>query len=645
MNTSESNTKRHLQRDLRELEYAFRSIQLFLEHAEIRFARLLGLLDPLVPAWRLSEMRRQTLETELESTCQEVGFLQREIATLERILARQEDGRQTRWQHRLQELEQAYLQLQAWLEASRQRIEVLEETASNLRESFFAREQALERERAQMLSRIAQLESDNQDQADALDAAAQERAGAIAAGMREQAEGFETTARLQAEALLAFEDTEQEYLRLLEQKELQLQDLTALYEDELGQLAQELSRSSQDEQSRQMQSQTLGRSLARLAQERNTVIQHQQGLRERVEVLESENLQLQKNLAEAETRLSELQSLEGDWQAQLMPQLPLEVLSFCHVWDTVKGLQLNLPEALFQQLAVALRLPESERHLLERRLRLQPGRLQQLLREWTQVHGHPSTGPSPALALQPEAGSELLWIPAGSYPIGDDLHPAERPAHVFETQGYRIARLTVSNADYSRFMAAEGYGNPDYWLPEGWAFIQREKIQAPAFWQKRGYACGPDYPDYPVIGVSWYEAVAYATWANLRLPGEAEWEAAGRGSDGRRWPWGDEWRDGLANTAEAGINNITPVGLFPNGASPCGCLDLVGNVFEWTASSYRSYPYRAGDGREDLRGNEPRTLRGCSWNHRGHYFTRLSYRFQAEPSTRHSDIGFRLAGD
>ena len=89
--------------------------------------------------------------------------------------------------------------------------------------------------------------------------------------------------------------------------------------------------------------------------------------------------------------------------------------------------------------------------------------------------------------------------------------------------------------------------------------------------------------------------------------------------------------------------HTTPVGLYPAGASAVGCLDLVGNVFEWTRSLFVGYPYQADDGREDLSAAGPRTLRGCSWNHRGSYFTRLSYRFQAPPETRHSDIGFRCA--
>lgn len=612
-----SPARRNLQRDLRELEYGFRSQQLFLEHIEIRFGRLLKLLAPLAPAWQAAEARRELLETELESSAQEVGFLQRELQTLERILARQESRRDTRVQGRLQELEARFISLDAGLDGSRRRIAELEAEAAGLLE------QAHERQSEAGLLQQESLE------------------------LQRESRLLQDENRHLSAALATFEETEQEYLRLLELKDKQLQELSKLYEFELEQQAEELSRTSLDQQSRQQQSQSLGRSLARLAQERNAGQLQQQNLLEQLDALEADNRRLQAALTQAEQARDKLASLESQLEDKLGQHVPLEVLSYCHFYESAQGLGLELPETLYAQLAEALRLPEAERGLLESRLRLQPGRLQQVLSDWSRRHPDALNRRSlPKLPGSPAENSPLsglVRVPAGSYPLGDDLHPAERPAHRYHSEGFAIARLPVTNADYARFMAAGGYDNPDWWLPEGWNLIQTESLSAPAFWLKRGYACGPDYPDYPVIGVSWYEAVAYASWAGRRLPSEAEWEAAGRGPDGLRWPWGDEWRDGLANTAEAGINNTTPVGVFPEGVSPFGCLDLVGNVFEWTLSAYKPYPYAADDGREDLRAPGPRTLRGCSWNHRGHYFTRLSYRFQADLTTRHSDIGFRVA--
>jgi formylglycine-generating enzyme required for sulfatase activity len=295
-----------------------------------------------------------------------------------------------------------------------------------------------------------------------------------------------------------------------------------------------------------------------------------------------------------------------------------------------------LPHTVLQAAAEALQLAPQQQQHLQSRVRLQPGRLSQVLA----AHPHQLELPAPQ---PPEPLAYFVQVPAGPYPIGDELQPAERPAQLWHSPGYAIARFPVTNADFEQFMQAGGYQQPDYWLPEGWTFVQQEGMQTPAFWCKRGYQSGPDYPDYPVVGVSWYEALAYTTWRQCRLPTELEWEAAGRGPEGLRWPWGNSWDAERANTADNQLMNTTPVGLYPAGASPLGCMDLIGNVFEWTLSVYQAYPYQAEDGREDLRSPAPRTLRGCSWNHRGSYFTRLSYRFQAEPETRHSDIGFRCA--
>lgn len=606
MQTSDTLNTRHLKRDLSELAYSFRSLQLFLEHLEIRFQHLLKLLDPLVPAWQAQERHSKALENELESTCQEVSFLQRELKTLEGILASQAHSRQSQWQSQLSQLESAYLELSRQCEQSYQQIEALKDLSENL----------LEQAQAQEAEQLEQnLLKQEQEQVQTLE--------------RQQEQ-----TRL-AEALQSFDDSEQEYLRLLAAKDLQIQEMQRLYEFELEQMAQELSDSSQDQHSRQQQSQTLGRSLARLAQERNTGLQTQQQLQSENQELKAQNQALQAELEQLRAQQTEWVELEDLWQEHFSTHLPLEVLSYVHFWQSAQGLGLDLPEQLYRELAEAFQLPEKERLLLEQRLHLQPGRLQHLLAAWARPQNQ-----QPA----PVPHNQLLSIPAAAYPLGDDLHPAERPAHTLQLEAFQLARLPVTNADFARFLEAGAYQNPDYWLPEGWNFIQAEGIKAPAFWQKRGYACSLDYPDYPVMGVSWYEAMAYAAWAGLRLPSEAEWEAAGRGPEGLRWPWGDQWREGLANTAEAAINNTSPVGLFPAGASPFGCLDLIGNVFEWTSSIYLPYPYKADEAHEDLRSTAARSLRGCSWNHRGHYFTRLSYRFQAEPSIRHSDIGFRLAG-
>ncbi|MCP4361960.1 MAG: formylglycine-generating enzyme family protein, partial [Chloroflexi bacterium] len=149
---------------------------------------------------------------------------------------------------------------------------------------------------------------------------------------------------------------------------------------------------------------------------------------------------------------------------------------------------------------------------------------------------------------------------------------------------------------------------------------------------------------------SWYEALAYCNWLSAktgkpyRLPTEAEWERVARHTDGRKYPWGDEWQDGIVNSEEAEVGRTTAVGSFPHSAADCGAQDMSGNVWEWCQTQYVSQePYRGNDGRENLSGgqNIRRVVRGGSWlNTQG--ATRAAYRGHDHPTERYNGYGFRV---
>ena len=258
------------------------------------------------------------------------------------------------------------------------------------------------------------------------------------------------------------------------------------------------------------------------------------------------------------------------------------------------------------------------------------------------------------LALRREDMVDMVFIPAGEFLMGSTdadkaARDSEKPQHTLYLPAYFIDRTPVTNAQYRRFIEAGGYANPDYWREAIAAGRWRdgkyidydgEHRDRPLLWDD------PRFNDdsQPVVGVTWYEALAYSRWAGKRLPNEAEWEKAARGTDGRIYPWGDVWREGRANTAELGIRRTTPVGRFsPEGDSPYGAVDMAGNVWEWCSTRWGfDYPYTPNDGREDLGGGDDvgRVLRGGSWWD-NKAAARCAARYRNNPRDWDSNRGFR----
>jgi formylglycine-generating enzyme required for sulfatase activity len=187
----------------------------------------------------------------------------------------------------------------------------------------------------------------------------------------------------------------------------------------------------------------------------------------------------------------------------------------------------------------------------------------------------------------PQDGSPMVLIPAGTFLMGlpnKDLLALEheKPEREVYLAAFWIDIYPVTNARFSLFLSKGGYEQPQWWSKEGWAWRSQRRIRRSAMWGQAGW----DGPDQPVAGVSWYEADAYARWVGRRLPTDAGWEKAARGTDGRRYPWGDDWPTASVVNFNLQVGRTTPAGLYPDGASPYGCQDMAGNVNNWMSDWY-----------------------------------------------------------
>jgi formylglycine-generating enzyme required for sulfatase activity len=339
---------------------------------------------------------------------------------------------------------------------------------------------------------------------------------------------------------------------------------------------------------------------------------------------------------------------------------------------------------------------------------------------------------------------DLVAVPGGSATLGsaaEEAYDDEQPVHQVEVAPFYLGRWPVTNAEYGCFIQAGGYDEERYWTAAGWQWRQgklemsgavenimeiyqalvqnpelidqalsegrvtqdwaeswrglielpEERVKAlaveqygqrrtdqPFYWDDPAY----NQANQPVVGVTWYEALAYCAWleeglkdwinsdasagdvtlnevkgllsqrrdtgpANrgqnpeVRLPTEAEWEWAAGGPQHRTYPWGGDFDPDKANTLEGRVLGATPVGAYPAGVASSGALDLAGNVWEWTSSLYRSYPYLKADDREAVEAEGRRVLRGGSWTDNQRY-ARVSYRDTRHPGTFDSIASFRV---
>lgn len=275
----------------------------------------------------------------------------------------------------------------------------------------------------------------------------------------------------------------------------------------------------------------------------------------------------------------------------------------------------------------------------------------------------PTETPTPTLEATPlpEAGSTRvsevdqmvqIYVPAGEFIMGSDDVEAqtivgtngraypEIPVNTVYVDSYWIDKYEVTNGQYLLCEAAGVCDSP---------YLNKSETRP-------SYHDNPEYANYPVIYVNWYMAKTYCEWTGRRLLTEAEWEKASRGTDGRKYPWGNDKPTGenanfcdtncprtIANhNFDDGYADTAPVGSYPAGASPYGVMDMSGNVWEWTGTIINPYPYDATDGRENT---DPtlwveRVWRGGPWSN-GYWWIRSTVRYRSIPSYWYVNLGFR----
>lgn len=226
-------------------------------------------------------------------------------------------------------------------------------------------------------------------------------------------------------------------------------------------------------------------------------------------------------------------------------------------------------------------------------------------------------------------GMVMVYVPEGEFTMGSDAFSDGQPIHTVNLDSFWIDQTEVTNAMYTKCVE-DGDCTPP---------------SSSNSYTHDGYYGNSEFNDYPVIYVNWNQANAYCSWAGRKLPTEAEWEKAARGTDGRTYPWGEEISCNIANYYDGRkycVDDTSKVGTYPSGASIYGALDMAGNVWEWVSTLYQDYPYNATDGREDLTASGSRVLRGGAWDING-YNVRSALRYGVGPAGTSNSFGFRCS--
>ncbi|MCU0498782.1 MAG: SUMF1/EgtB/PvdO family nonheme iron enzyme [Anaerolineae bacterium] len=257
------------------------------------------------------------------------------------------------------------------------------------------------------------------------------------------------------------------------------------------------------------------------------------------------------------------------------------------------------------------------------------------------THVKPPIPPSPKAKDKPSSPPNTTTRRDWRKPSSEALLPAPFAWIGIQGKGHSFAKYPITNAQYAMFIHAKGYHERDYWTPQGWQLRQSEHWTEPRFWQNSTW----NKPDHPVVGVSWYEALAFCAWLKhetgelITLPTQIQWQYAAQGHDQRVYPWGPAWDCNRCNNSVAPCNSEStqPVQHYEGkGDSPFGVVDMAGNVWEWSLTDY------------ETKANDPmleanlRVICGGAWGEHTSSYFHCDFCGQSHPAERHASSGFRI---
>ena len=241
------------------------------------------------------------------------------------------------------------------------------------------------------------------------------------------------------------------------------------------------------------------------------------------------------------------------------------------------------------------------------------------------------------------------YIPGGEVTIASGGYVPEGGKSYY-VDAFYMAKYPVTNAQYAQFIASDGYLTETYWTKAGWELCKKHKWTQPRYFHDTKWI----RPTHPIVGVSWYEAIAFCNWLNtliednlLTLPTEQQWQRAAQGDDTRRYPWGNDWDSWFCNNnvGRKGIGETTAVDKYTDGESPYHVIDMAGNVDEWCLTEYYSGVNKLEDkiAMDMKQSNVWRVLRGGSWDDLNSATFHTSFRGRKYPDSRSYYGGFRVS--